>query len=103
MYLYIYVVYLSLELYTDLHEHVTQYSYLPPKKRAIGRGKQGSVDVLMIDSMVTKEALVHRLDLSMAWIDYQKVYNRVPHDWIEWMLSAIKAPFSVQYAVANLG
>ena len=85
-----------------LYEHVICYSYLPPEQRAIRRGNRGCVDALMIDSMIAKEASVRRRDLSVAWIDYQKAYDRVPHDWIGWMLSAIKAPFSVQYAVSHL-
>ena len=85
-----------------LYEHVIHYSYLPPQQRAIRRGKRGCVVALMIDSMVVREVVVHRRDLSVAWIDYQKAYNRVPHDWVGWMLSAIKPPFSLQYAIANL-
>ena len=28
----------------------------------------------------------------MAWVDYRKTYDRVPHDWLRVMLAAIKAP-----------
>ena len=52
--------------------------------------------------MVAKEVMVRRHDLSVAWIDYQKAYNRVPHKWIGVMLLFIKAPFSVQYTLRNL-
>ena len=84
------------------YEHVTCYSYLPPEQKAIRKGKRECVDVLMIDSMIAKEASIYRHDLPVAWIDYQKAYDRVPHDWIRWMLSVIKAPFSIQYAVSHL-
>ena len=52
--------------------------------------------------MVAKEAMVRRCDLSVAWIDYQKAYNRVPHEWIGVILLFIKAPFLVQYTLWNL-
>ena len=52
--------------------------------------------------MVAKEAMVHRRDLSVAWIDYQKVYDRILHEWIGAMLLFSKAPFSVQYTLRNL-
>ena len=56
----------------------------------------------MVNSMVAKEVMVHHWDLSVPWMDYQKVYNRVLHEWIGMMLSFIKAPFLVQYALWNL-
>ena len=54
---------------------------------------------LLVHYMVAREAMVRRCDLSVAWIDYQKAYDRVPHEWMSWMLSFIKAPFSVQYVL----
>ena len=50
----------------------------------------------------SREVTVRHLDLSVAWIDYQKAYNRVPHEWLSGMHSFIKAPFSVQYVLDNL-
>ena len=52
--------------------------------------------------MVAKAAMVRHRDLSVAWIDYQKVYDRVLHEWIGVMLLFIKAPFSLQYTLRNL-
>ena len=82
-----------------LYEHIMAYSDLP---QAIHRGHHGCLDALMVDSMVTKEVKVCRRDLSVAWIDYQKAYDRVPHKWISWMLSFMKAPLSIHYILANL-
>ena len=85
-----------------LHEHIMTYSDLPPEQWAIRRGHCRCLDALTVDSMVAKEAKVRLCDLSVAWIDYQKAYNRVPHEWISWMLSFVKAPLSIQYILANL-
>ena len=85
-----------------LYHHSIDWGYLPPEQRAIRRGQRGCLDALMIDSMVTREAVVRRRDLSVAWIDYQKTFDRVPHEWISWMLSSMKAPFSIQYTLGNL-
>ena len=76
-----------------LYEHATAYSYLPSEQRAIRRGQHGCLNALMIDSMVAKEVTVHHHGLSVAWIDYQKAYERVPYQWISWMLSYMKVPF----------
>ena len=43
------------------------------EQRAIRRGHRGCLDALMIDSMIAKEASVCNRDLSVAWIDYQKL------------------------------
>ena len=85
-----------------LYDHAIAYSLLPPEQRAIHRGHRGCLDALMIDSMVAKEVMVRHRDLSVAWIDYQKAYDRVPHEWMSWMLSYIKASLSVQVVLDNL-
>ena len=33
-----------------------------------------------------------RRNLSVSWVDYQKVYNRTPHPWIREILKVIRAP-----------
>ena len=65
-----------------LYDHAIAYSLLPTEQQAIHRGHHGCLHALMIDSMVAKEATVCCRDLSVAWIDYQKAYNKVLHEWI---------------------
>ena len=48
------------------------------------------MDVLLMDAMIIKEATVRQKNLSVAWIDYRKAYNRVPQSWVEEMFEAIK-------------
>ena len=79
-----------------LYDHVVMHSYLPPEQRAIRRGHHGCLDALMVDSMVAQEATVRRCSLSVAWIDYQKAYDRVPHAWLREVLSTVRAPLSIQ-------
>lgn len=52
----------------------------------------GYLDALTVDEAITTEARKWRKNLSVAWIDYQKAYDRTPHPWIRDMLKAIKAP-----------
>ena len=79
-----------------LYDHAIAHPYLPSEQRAIRRGHRGCLDALMVDSMVAREAMVRRRNLSVAWIDYQKAYDRVPHAWLREMLSAVRAPLSIQ-------
>ena len=85
-----------------LYKHPTEWGYLPPEQRAIRRGRRGCLDALMIDSMMTREAVVRHHNLPVAWINYRKAFDRVPHEWISWMLSSMKVPFSIQHTLGNL-
>ena len=42
------------------------------------------------------------LSLSVAWIDYKKAYDRVPHDWVLFLLQDINAPVVVGHIMSNL-
>jgi len=45
--------------------------------------------------MISMEAKSCKENLSVAWNDYQKAFDRVPHQWLQDMLKAIKAPKEV--------
>ena len=36
----------------------------------------------MIDKAITKDARTRGRCLNMAWVDYKKAYDMVPHSWI---------------------
>ena len=42
----------------------------------------GTKDQLLIDGEVLREAKRKKRLLSMAWIDYRKAYDMLPHSWI---------------------
>ena len=42
--------------------------------------------------MIVGEAKLRRSDLPVAWMDYQKAYDRVPHGWLEQLLRITEAP-----------
>jgi hypothetical protein len=45
---------------------------------------------------------MRRKDLSVAWIDYKKAYDRVPHAWIEQVLYTINAPPQLPLCISNM-
>jgi len=85
-----------------LYEHVQLYDILPKEQYAVRRGRRGCLDALLVDSMVAREARLRRRSLSVAWIDYQKAYDRVPHEWIKFLLQDIRAPVVVGHIVGDL-
>ena len=46
------------------------------------RGSKGCKDQLLISKAILQECKRKKKNLSMAWIDYQKAFDRVPHSWI---------------------
>jgi hypothetical protein len=45
-------------------------------------GTEGCKDQLLISKAILEECKCRKKNLSMAWIDYQKEFDRVPHSWI---------------------
>ena len=52
----------------------------------------GCVDCLLLDQTIGLDAKIMGKPLSVAWINYEKAYNRVPHKWVMKVLKTIKCP-----------
>ena len=55
---------------------------MPEEQKGCKRGSRGTKDQLIIDKTVLKDCKKRHTNLSMAWIDYKKAYDFVPHSWI---------------------
>jgi len=55
---------------------------LPDEQKGCRRNTRGTKDQLLIDKMVLKNCRRRHTNLNMAWIDYKKAYDMVPHSWI---------------------
>jgi len=75
-----------------LYNHAIAIGAIPQEQQALIRKKRGCTDALLIDGMITQLAKKQRTPLSVAWVDYQKAFDRVPHQWIDALLRSIKAP-----------
>ncbi len=80
--------------------------------------RKGCLDALTIDNAVAEEVRVYRRNLSVAWINYQKVFDTpqvseskdgkaktsqlLPIRWINKMLKAIRAPKPVRRTIRKL-
>ena len=56
--------------------------YMAKEQKGVCKGSRGTKDHLLIDKAVIKDSRTFRKNLAMAWIDYQKAYDSVPHSWI---------------------
>ena len=55
---------------------------IPQEQKGGRRKSRGTNDLLFIDKMIMREVKIRKQNLSMAWIDYKKHYDMVPHSWI---------------------
>ena len=55
---------------------------LPEEQKGCRRKSRGTKDQLLIDKIIPKDCRKRRTILAMAWIDYRKTYDFVPHSWI---------------------
>ena len=50
------------------------------------------MDCLLLEQSIGLDAKIMGKPLSVAWIDYEKAYDRVPHKWVMKLLKTIKCP-----------
>jgi hypothetical protein len=55
---------------------------IPKEQKGCYRGSKGCKDQLLISKAILQECKRKKKNLSMAWIDYQKVFDMVPHSLI---------------------
>ena len=85
-----------------LRDHVTKHNILPPEQFALQKGRGGCLDALMIDSMVVEDVTMRSRSLDVAWIDYQKAFDMVPHGWLQEVLKLCKIPDQLQKTINDL-
>ena len=67
---------------TKVYAHLDRNGVLPVEQKGCKKGCMGTKDQLAIDKCVLKNCKRRKTNLNMAWIDYKKAYDMVPHSWI---------------------
>ena len=65
----------------QIYAHLDQ-EVLPEEQKGCRKGSRGTNHLLYIDRAVIKEVKSRNKNLAMAWIDYKKAYDMVPHSRI---------------------
>ena len=55
---------------------------LPVEQKGCQTKSRGTKDQLLTDKMILRDCRKRHKILGMAWIDYKKAYDMVPHSWI---------------------
>ncbi len=85
-----------------VNEHVTEHQILSTNQKALRRGRRGCMDALWADFVIASENTKARKSLSVAWVDYTKGFDRVPHGWIRYVLKIVKMPRTLRRCVRKL-
>ena len=64
------------------YDHLEKNRLLPEEQKGSRRKCQGTKDQLAIDRCILQNCRKRKTNLSMAWVDYKKAYDMVPHSWI---------------------
>ena len=73
-----------------IYDHLQVNNLLPDEQKGCRRKSRGTKDQLLIDKAVLRDARAKQRFLSVAWIDYRKAYDMLPHSWILETLGLIK-------------
>ena len=66
----------------NMYGFLESNNILPNEQKGCKRESRGTKDQLLIDKMVLKDSKKRHANSAMAWIDYRKAYDMVPHSWI---------------------
>ena len=66
----------------QIYAHLDQEKLLLEEQKGCRKGSRGTNYLLYVDRAVIKEVKSRNKNLAMAWIDYKKAYDMVPHSWI---------------------
>ncbi len=82
----------------EIYRHLERQDLLPEEQKGCQRKSKGTGDLLYIDKMLLREVKNRKKNLSVAWVDYRKAYDLIPHSWL---MDGLKAP-KVGQSIRNL-
>jgi len=69
-------------LTNSINNHLLRNNILPEEQKGCCRMYRGCQDQLLMSKLITSLAKKHQRHLCMAWIDYKKAFDSLPHTWI---------------------
>ena len=85
----------------QIYAHLDQERLLPEEQKGCRKGSRGTNDLLYIDRKVIKEVTSRNKNSAMAWIDYEKAYDMVPHLWIIECLDLLGVAENIKSLLVN--
>ena len=66
-----------------LYAHLSTNNLLSEQQKGCIKDTLGTKDQLLLNKAILENCRKRATNLSMAWLDYQKAYDSVPHSWIK--------------------
>ena len=66
----------------NVYEHLENNELLTEEQKGCRRRTRGTKDQLLIDKAILMDCKRRHTNMAMAWIDYKKAYDMVPHSWV---------------------
>ena len=87
----------------EVYWHLNQQSLLPSEQKGCKKFSRGCKEQLLLDKLILKNCKRRKTALHMAYIDYKKAYDKIPHSWIlESMQMCGVAPNIISFFQASL-
>lgn len=84
-----------------MYLHLMQNNIFPCEQKGCKKKTKGCKDNLLINKLIVWQAKKQKKNLSMAWIDYKKAFDSVPHSWILETLKIYKINPVIIHFVTN--
>lgn len=65
-----------------MHTFLTRNSIMPLEQKGCSKGSYGCKDHLLLSKAIMEDCKKKKKHLHVAWIDYKKAFDSVPHSWI---------------------
>jgi hypothetical protein len=65
-----------------INNHLLRNNILSEEQKGCCRIYRGCNDQLLVNKLITSLAKKHQRHLCIAWNDYKKAFNSLPHTWI---------------------
>ena len=74
----------------SIYSQLEKGDFLEEEQKGCIRERLGTKDQLLINKTILEDCKRRQRNLSMAWIDYRKAFDSVPHSWITRCLELYK-------------
>jgi hypothetical protein len=73
-----------------IYQHIETHNIISEKQKGCRKNSRGCKEQIVIDEVILNQVRKKEHNISIAYIDYQKVYDSVPHAWLTDILRIYK-------------
>ena len=85
----------------QIYRHLDQQKLSIEKQKGCWKKSRGTNVLLYVDMVVIGEVKSRKKNLAMAWIDYKKAYDIVPHSWSKKCLELFGVAENIKSLLVN--